>query len=118
MTTKILPSMCTFGGDVVWRKIATMSAYTFDVEVDLDLYERWNKAHPMKFFRTASVEKTDTNGIFHVWLPLLEDNRNWKPKEDKYRRGKVPDVYPNCYDENALNHWLNFAEPFLIEKFV
>jgi hypothetical protein len=117
MNTKILPDM-TFGGDVIWRKIVTLSAFTFDCEKDTELYDRWNKAYPNSFFHTFSIERTEQQGIFTVWLPLLKDNENWKPKYDRYRRTKVPKVLPIAYDDNAINHWLNLAEPFIIENHI
>jgi hypothetical protein len=115
MNTKIIDSL-TYG-PVVWRKIATMSIFTFAAE-DPDQFAHWNKAHPKTFFRTMSVERTDKEGVFHVWLPLLDDNREWKMPSDRYRRTKEPTFLPTAYDHNAVNHWINFAKPFLLEIFI
>jgi hypothetical protein len=115
MTTKILPSLQY--GSVVWRKIATMSAFIFDQENE-ELLVKWLQAHPLTFFRTASVEHTDREGVFHVWLPLLDDNKDWKMPYDKYRRGKDPEILPSAYDHNVVQHWLTIAEPFVVEMHI
>ena len=96
MTTKILPSLQY--GDVIWRKIATMSFWIFDSD-NSELVQQWLNAHPLTFFRTASIEKVEREGVFHVWLPMLDDNKHWKMPYDKYRRGKDPEVLPLAYDQ-------------------
>lgn len=71
---KIYPSP-TYG-PITFRKMVSMSVFTFDAEDDLQS-NAWSRAHPKHEFSCFSV-KHEATGIFSVWLPMLRDNTHWQ----------------------------------------
>ncbi len=84
-------------GDVVYRKICTMSIFTFDAETDEKLSMEFFKAHPKYWFGMLGITKI-TNGVFVLHLPLADDNSDIK----KY-----------CVTEKQLIRWFNKAKKFI-----
>lgn len=106
-------------GKVKYRRICTMSIYTFDAESQPDKAEAFLKAHPKNVFSALSVERTDDPGIFHVWLPLARDNKDWivdgtrLASENHSLNRKLPTSLPCGIKSKSVLLWLENVLEFI-----
>lgn len=100
-------------GDVNWRKIGTISAFTFDAENEEE-FKAFDAIHPTKHFQALSVKQIKP-GIFEVWLPLAYDNKDWKFPKRSFHGDKTPTQLPIAIPNKKVLTWFKKAEQFMTE---
>lgn len=111
--TKVIESP-TYG-NMIWRYVGTMSAFLFDAG-NKEEFDAWEEAHPKQNFTSFQIVRTETNGIFQLWLPLKRDNKDWEYKGrtviyQSLKKGEAP----GAVTDKEVVKWFKKAEQFMTE---